>query len=44
MPTASNGQMQAALSTLDTPKLVALIGLGSLALLFLIGHGFRPQI
>lgn len=42
MPIPSNGSMSAAMATLDTPKMVALIGLAALALLILIAHGFRP--
>jgi hypothetical protein len=42
MPTVANGQMSAAMATLDTPKTVALIGLAALALLVLIAHGYRP--
>lgn len=42
MPIASNGKMTAAMSTLDTPKIVALIAIAALALLVLIGHGYRP--
>jgi hypothetical protein len=42
MPVASNGQMNAAIATLDTPKVVALIGVAALGLLVLIAHGYRP--
>jgi hypothetical protein len=42
MPVASNGQMTAVMSTIDTPKMVALLGLAAVVLLVLISHGFRP--
>jgi len=42
MPIPSNGSMSAAMATIDTPKMVAILGIAALALLVLIAHGFRP--
>jgi hypothetical protein len=42
MPIPSNGSMSAAIATIDTPKMVAILGLLALGLLVLIAHGFRP--